>query len=76
MSKNENSILTTAMLNADASEETEVLDNEKFPTFDPASLKKLARKVAIGALIATNVYFVAKAIRSASDEDETTSSED
>jgi hypothetical protein len=74
--KNVKSILTTAMQNAEAPEETETTDSQKIITFNPNALKRAGKKVVIGALATASVYFIAKAIRAASDDETETSSED
>jgi len=75
MSRNVKSILTTAMLNADATEETETDNTETTPTLNPTAVKRLGKKIVIGALLTASVYFVAKAVRAAGDEDEADTTE-
>ncbi|QZE10604.1 hypothetical protein SEA_BILO_29 [Streptomyces phage Bilo] len=76
MSKNAHSIPTTAMLNAEAGEETETDTSAKILTFDPTAAKRLGKKILIGALVTASVYFAAKAVRAAGDEDEAETTED
>ena len=78
-SKNVKSILTTAMLNADAAKETDAEETETTENAGVTADKKQFIKRALIATVATaaSVYFVAKAVGATRMEDETdTSAED
>lgn len=78
MSKNVKSILTTAMLNADATKETDATDTETTENAGFAADKKQFIKRALIATVATAAvtYVAVKLLGSTEDEDTTETTED